>query len=195
MAAREPIKMQRNEIWKDLKGHESRGAVWYKYAISNYGRVVKYNNKLEDGFLLRFSRQGGYPIWRKKMKNTHFAALIHRMVAEFFLPKPGAKKKFIIHLDHNKENNKYSNLRWATQEEVTKHNKRNPVVIAALKERALKHNIAWSKLSEAKVLVIKKMLAKGKTLREIADKYKVSDMQIHRIKTGENWSHVKLPKK
>ena len=68
------------------------------------------------------------------------------------------------------------------------------MVIAALRERALKHNIAWSKLSEAKVLVIKKMLAKGKTLREIADKYKVSDMQIHRIKTGENWSHVKLPK-
>jgi len=34
-----------------------------------------------------------------------------------------------------------------------------------------------------------------KTLKEIAGKFNVSDMQIHRIKTGENWRHIKVPKK
>lgn len=183
------IKKYRNEIWKNLKGHISQRP-GYKYAISDYGRIVRYNTKMEEGNLLRFSRQGGYPIWRKKMNGTHFAALVHRLVAANFLPKPTADKRFIIHLDHNKENNKASNLRWATQQEVTKHNARNPLVIASMKERKLNHFIVWSKLTEAKVVVIKKMLAKGKTLREIASKYNVSDMQIHRIKTGENWAHI-----
>jgi hypothetical protein len=27
-------------------------------------------------------------------------------------------------------------------------------------------------------------------LKALAKKFHVSDMQIHRIKTGENWSHV-----
>jgi LysM repeat protein len=35
------------------------------------------------------------------------------------------------------------------------------------------------------------MLAKGDTLKKIATKFKVSDMQIHRIKIGENWGKVK----
>ena len=149
---------------------------------------------MEDGTLINFSRQGGYPIWRKKMNNMNFAALVHRLVAEKFLSKPTEKKRFIIHLDHNKENNKASNLRWATQEEVTKHNTKNPLVIAAMKERKHRNFIAWSKLTEPKVLAIKKLLAKNKTLREIAKKFDVSDMQVHRIKTGENWAHVKIPK-
>ncbi|MES1217986.1 MAG: HNH endonuclease [Bacteroidota bacterium] len=195
MAVREPIKLLRNERWIDLPGHEAKGPLWFKYAVSDYGRIIKYNNSLEDGFILKLSREGGYPIWRKKWKDDYFAVLLHRLVAKYFLPKQTTKQKFVIHLDHNKENNKYTNLKWATQTEVTEHNKRNPLVKAALKERRENHNISWSKLNEAKVLKIKQQLKQKKTLKEIAAKFGVSDMQIHRIKTGENWQHVKLPKK
>ncbi|MGC4035310.1 MAG: HNH endonuclease [Chitinophagaceae bacterium] len=195
MAVRKPIRLLKNEKWKDLPGHESKEAVWYKYAVSDHGRIVKYNKKIEDGFLLRLSREGGYPIWRKRMDGSYFAALLHRLVAKYFLPKPTAKQKFIIHLDHNKENNSRTNLKWATQQEVTEHNKSNPRVKAFLKERKANHFVTWSKLTEAKVIAIKKMLQKEKTLKEIASKYGVSDMQVHRIKTGENWSHIKVPKK
>ena len=48
-----------------------------------------------------------------------------------------------------------------------------------------------TKLTAAKVKQIKTSLAKGKTLKELAVKFKVSDMQIYRIKTGENWGHIK----
>jgi hypothetical protein len=195
MAVKKPIRLLKNEKWKDIPGHESMESVWYKYAISSQGRIVKYNHRLEDGFLLRLSREGGYPIWRKRLKGKYFAALLHRLVAKYFLPKPGAKQKFIIHLDHDKENNRAANLKWATQEEVSKHNKNNPRVKAFLRERKLNHNVTWSKLSDAKVIRIKQMLQQGKTLKEIAGKFDVSDMQIHRIKTGENWSHIKVPKK
>jgi hypothetical protein len=40
---------------------------------------------------------------------------------------------------------------------------------------------------------IKRALSAKKqpTLKALAKQFKVSDMQIHRIKTGENWSHVR----
>ena len=51
------------------------------------------------------------------------------------------------------------------------------------------------KLTVTKVKKIKVALFKSKTqptLKALAKMFKVSDMQIHRIKTGENWGHVKV---
>lgn len=194
MAIRQSVKMLPNEVWKDLPNHEAKGPVWYKYAISNHGRIVKYNKRIADGFLLQLSRQANYPIWRKKLNGEYYTALIHRLVAKHFLPKPKAAQKFIIHLDHNYENNKFTNLKWATQDDVTAHNKKNPRVKAALKKRKDNPTQKGAKLDVKKVLVIKKLLKEKKTLKAIAAKFGVSDMQIHRIKTKENWAHVKLPR-
>ena len=192
MAIRESIKMFPNEVWKDLPEHETKGAVWYKYAISSHGRIIKYNKRLADGFVLKLSRQANYPIWRKKLNDQYFTALVHRLVAQHFLPKPRGKQQFIIHLDHNYENNKYTNLKWATQDEVSAHNMKNPRVKAAIKRRKDNPTIKGAKLDIKKVKVIKQMLKEKKTLKAIAKKFGVSDMQIHRIKTKENWAHVKL---
>ena len=192
MAIRESIKMLPNEVWKDLPEHQTKGAVWYKYAISSHGRIIKYNKRLADGFILKLSRQANYPIWRKKLNDQYFTALVHRLVAQHFLPKPRGKQQFIIHLDHNYENNKYTNLKWATQDEVSAHNMKNPRVKAAIKRRKDNPTIKGAKLDIKKVKTIKQMLKEKKTLKAIAKKFGVSDMQIHRIKTKENWAHVKL---
>jgi hypothetical protein len=192
MSIRKSIKMLRAEKWQTLKGHISGGPIAYKYAVSNYGRVIKFKKHLPDGFLLNLSRQEGFPIWRKIMNGEYYAVLIHRLVAKYFLPKPTGKQKFIIHLDYNKENNHYKNLKWATQEEVTKHAKKNPAVIKAKKDRLKNIGNGYNtKLNEVKVKQIRSSLKQGKTLKQLAVKYKVSDMQIYRIKTGENWGHVK----
>ena len=192
MAIRESVKMLPNEIWKDLPEHETKDAVWYKYAVPSCGRLIKYNKRLSDGFLLRMSRQANYPIWRKKLNGEHFTILVHRLVAKHFLPKPKAKQEFIIHLDHDYENNKYSNLKWATQEEVSAHNNKNPRVKAARKRRKENPTQKGPKLDVRKVKGIKKLLKEKNTLKFIAEKYGVSDMQIHRIKIKENWAHVKI---
>jgi DNA invertase Pin-like site-specific DNA recombinase len=69
---------------------------------------------------------------------------------------------------------------------------KNPRVKAAIKRRKDNPTIKGAKLDIKKVKVIKQMLKEKKTLKAIAKKFGVSDMQIHRIKTKENWAHVKL---
>ena len=185
------LKNLNKEEWKPVRFHKGKGI---KYAISSYGRLVRYTKKIEDGSILTGSRQGGYPIWRYSWfeEGVRFngACLIHKMVCEAFLPKPPKNKKFIIHLDFNKENNKVSNLQWATQEEITKHNSKNPAVIAAREAARLRIQRTNSKLTEKNVIRIKKMLSQKKTLRYIAGQFGVTDMQIYRIKTGQNWADV-----
>ncbi len=142
----------------------------------------------------------------KRKKNTakytrksyqQVVVLIHKAVAILFLPKPESNQKFVIHKDWSKTNNSADNLQWASQEEVTKHQFSNPKIelekfkdqLAGIKR---KPNTKMGKLKESDVLFIKRKLSKGNTtLRTLAKRFGVSDMQIHRIKTGENWGHVK----
>lgn len=187
MTAKSEIKLLRNEKWKVLR---EKNALGQRYAISNCGRLACYKKHLTSGHLLKLSRQQAYPIWRTHKNGKYYAVLLHRLVAKYFLPKPVGKQKFIIHKNHNKENNKYTNLQWATQQEVTRHNKNNPLVIAAKEKAKLNPAQPNGKLTPHNVRQIRKLLAKNKTLKEIALRFHISDMQVHRIKTGENWSSV-----
>ena len=184
------LKLLNGEKWKTVNFHKGKDS---KYAVSSLGRLVRYKNKVADGTLVKGSVQEGYPIWKyswfKKAVRLNSSILFHHMVAAAFLPKPKAKQEFIIHLNFKKADNRVSNLKWATQEEVTKHNSKNPVVKKAFRDR--KFNLSNHKLTEKKVLAIKALLKKRKTLKEIAVKYDISDMQVYRIKIGENWSHIK----
>jgi hypothetical protein len=188
MAIKNEIEFFRGEQWKVLRDKNALGA---NYAISNYGRLVCFTKHLNSGHELKLSRQQGFPIWRARKDGKYFAILIHRLVAKYYLPKPVGKQKFIIHKNHNKEDNYFNNLKWATQEEVTQHNKKNPVVKAAKEKARLNPVYPNGKLTPAKVIIIKSLLAKNKTLKEIALKFGISDMQVHRIKTGENWGLIK----
>lgn len=118
---------------------------------------------------------------------VHF--LVHRAVAELFLEK-SENDEVVIHKDFNKENNHVNNLAWASKEEAYSRYADNPYYKENPKgEKRRKSGNA--KLTTENVLYIKEKLNDGKTLRELAKYFKVSDMQIHRIKTGENWSSVK----
>ena len=80
--------------------------------------------------------------------------------------------------------------------QVSKHQFSNPQIeVKKFQESLLgikrKPNTKMSKLTENEVLLIKRKLNRGATLRSISKQFGVSDMQIHRIKTGENWGHLK----
>ena len=128
-----------------------------------------------------------------KERTIHYQALVHRLVADYFLPKPTTEQQVVAHLDHDKLNNKPVNLKWMTLEENYAHQKKSPYVIKDKKERKEKRNESSksSKLTVIRVMFLKKLLNQGKSVKQLAKTFKVTDTQISRIKRGENWADVK----
>ncbi len=172
----------------------------FRYAVSNYGRIMSFTNHINEGNLLKGSVVGGYRVFRykifkgKKILNGHF--FIHRLVAIHFLKGKEDDQTFVLHLDHVKANNHYRNLKWGTKLEMIEHNKKSPAVIEA-KKQLVEHNKSRKghKLTATNVLLIKKKIfdPNRKTrLKMIAKQFGISEMQLYRIKSGENWGHIKV---
>ena len=118
----------------------------------------------------------------------------YRLVAESFLVKESEDQIFVLHLDYDRANDDLSNLKWATKEQMLAHAKKSPYVIQA-KKNLLEHNrkLDGQKLTITKVMLIKKMLAnpdRTTRLKMIAKQFGVSEMQIRRIASGENWGYI-----
>ncbi|HOZ81977.1 MAG TPA: HNH endonuclease [Bacteroidia bacterium] len=128
-------------------------------------------------------------------RTINYAPLVHRLVADSFVKQPSKKHDIVAHLDYNKSNNHFSNLKWMTQEDNIEHQKKSPVVIKEKKKRIGKRpeNASGYKLNEKKVAEIKKRIQKGETLSKISDRFNVSETQLLRIKRGINWGDVKVP--
>jgi len=103
------------EEYKDIIDYEDA------YQISNFGnvrnkttgRILKpTEGKTDKYYYITLCKDG-------KQKNTK----IHRLVAFYFVENPG-NKLYVDHIDNNKLNNLFSNLRWATHQE----NRRNIVM-------------------------------------------------------------------
>src|SRR6476661_1607705 len=186
------IKRNTGETWKQLQF-----AGWKelrkKYAVSSHGRAASYTDDiLKDGKLLNGSITSGYKTLNLHLNNNNGTIYLHREVAKNFTAKKSPKAKFVIHLNHKKTDNNYRNLKWATQDEVSKHQQKSPEKIAYKKIQ--NSRTTGLKLTAAKVKVIKDLLNNPKrklTYKSIADKYKVSEMTLYRIKSGENWGKVK----
>jgi DNA-binding Xre family transcriptional regulator len=129
---------------------------------------------------------------KQRTINYHF--LIHRKVAEHFLSIPKPEQTIVGHLDFDKLNNRATNLRWMTPEDNKTHQTNSPYVVAEKRQRkqGRAESSKASKLTVTKIMLIKKILKeRSTTLKKLAKQFKVSDMQIHRIKTGENWGYIK----
>lgn len=130
------------EIWKFWKETNSNRYGKRVYEVSNFG-CVKCNGKL---YICTIGKDGYYYLGKK---------LLHRIVAELFIPNP-ENKPFVDHIDTNRLNNRVDNLRWVTRTE----NNNNPLT--------KKHN------SEAN---------KSKKLSE-ETKRKMSEIIKHQYKNG-----------
>lgn len=189
------IKSNKNEQWKEIKF--KKGALRLRYAVSNHGRLASFKDQVKDGTLLKGSSIDGYPILNLRPDGKSKSYFVHRLVAEYFLKKSKPKATYVIHLDFQKSNNSTKNLRWVSKAEMEEHQKKNPAVIKARKERMKNKPTEGLKLNLAKVKKIKEMISsKKRTMKmsQIAEKFGISEMQLYRIKRGENWGHVKITK-
>ncbi|GEP51272.1 hypothetical protein FNO01nite_19440 [Flavobacterium noncentrifugens] len=170
----------------------------YRYAVSNRGRLVSFTDEIRQGNLLNGSKMGGYNAFRYKIRENgkvrdkHF--FIFRLVAELFIPKHSDEQTYVLHLDYVKDNDHTNNLKWATYAEMLAHGYKNPTMAEnrrKLKEFKLKSDGA--KLTVTKVIHLKKLLKdpnRKTRLKMLAKQFGVSEMQISRIKSGENWARV-----
>jgi len=170
-----------------------------RFEISNYGRVKLYDqekggwkiiktyNGRKDGSDYDFFCRTRYVDGKKK----RLSKPMHRLVANYFCKKPSETHKFVIHLNYRKTDNYFKNLQWVTQKELTDHNMKNPNVLAYKKRR--NGTSPNAKLTETEVIRIKKRLKRGKRkLYKIAEEFGITHTQLNRIRSGENWNHVKV---
>lgn len=160
------------------------------YYISSFGRVFSEKHH-KRGLNFKLTNINGYEAFSAIRKNrTTNLVYVHKIVAKLFIENK-ENKPYVIHLDFDKTNNKVENLQWATKKEMFAHSQNNPLVIAGKELRKLKK--PYAKLSVGKVKMIKRKLfdPKRKTrMRLIAKQFGISEMQLYRIKSGENWGDV-----
>ena len=104
------------EIWKEIKGYEG------KYWVSNLGRVKSkfkiLTLTLPKKTLLKRSQY--YQITLHKNKHTSKTYMIHRLVAEAFIPNPNNLPQ-VNHIDCDPTNNKVNNLEWCDAKYNSNH--------------------------------------------------------------------------
>ncbi|MFO7790931.1 MAG: hypothetical protein ACQES1_06475 [Bacteroidota bacterium] len=174
-----------NEKWKHIDFENITKSEHYE--ISNYGRIRRYNPGKCEFKILKSSFIKGYKVFAFKSDTPQKKTItktIHKLVAEAFCEKPSREHKFVIHLDFVKDNNHYQNLKWVTHQEMYAHHKNNP--------NYKKGVIRNSKLTETDVIRLKKKLGRSKNkLYKIAREFGITHTQLNRIRSGENWGHVK----
>ena len=185
------IKKLAGEIWKPLLFTGST-ELRNKYALSSLGRIASYKEDvLKDGKLLNGSLTTGYRTLNLHRPGNKGTLYIHRELARIFLKKGSPKNKFVIHRNHDKLDNNIKNLKWATLEEMVEHQQTSPAKLAYKKKQA--NRSVGLKLTIAQVKKIKDQLNNEKrrvTIKQLAEKYSVSEMTMYRIKSGENWARV-----
>ena len=114
------------EIWRDIKDFDG-------YQISNLGRVKSFKQK-KDGRILPLIKQKNYLYVSLSKHSKEIRRLVHRLVAEAFIPNPDNLPE-VNHKDEDTMNNEVENLEWCTAKYNMNYGTRN----IRIRETAIKN--------------------------------------------------------
>ena len=98
-------------VWKDIPGYEGL------YQVSNTGKVrsLNYRRTGKKQILKQYINNTGYKRVALRKNNKVKWYLVHRLVAQAFIPNPH-NYPIINHKDENPANNAVWNLEWCTMD-------------------------------------------------------------------------------
>jgi hypothetical protein len=173
--------------WKTLK---YRGKLIPQYQISTSGKVRRvidrYGRTSTGTFMTAYKSGGrngkGYDQVRLSVHGVHITCRVHQAVMETFSGAPmGAD---VNHKDGNKSNNCLSNLEYTTHSE----NMRHAINTGLIDKKGSKHPLA--KLTEADVLLIRKLAEEKVPYIVIAERFGTSKKYVGAIKRRARWGHI-----
>ena len=150
------------------------------YYITENGEIFRDGKELKTSLTNR-----GYKTCRASINGVRKHIVIHRAVAELYVPNPNNLPQ-VDHIDTDKLNNHYTNLEWVTNKENT--------------DRAIKNNLMkvgedykHTKLTEQDVKWIRdNYIPKHPEYGGVAlsKKFGVIDSTISRIINNKRWKHL-----
>lgn len=180
--------MQKKERGRWIKGYEGM------YAVSNLGRVKSVARTVMSNRGRPITRMGkilslntsaaGYRYISVCKDGKSRTFLIHRLVAEAFIPNPH-NLPVVMHLDDVPGNNRVTNLKWGTQK-----TNMEDMVRKGRQPSPKGSTNGSSKLTEKDIPQIRKLLTAGWTQKRIASKFGVDQSTISLIKHRKEWAHV-----
>lgn len=174
---------------KDVIGFEGR------YAVTKDGRVWSYPSKAkwkkhQRGHFLAIRDSGHHIRYGKRVKRMYKRVslskdgknkdfYLHRLVALAFLPNPNGYKE-INHKNGDGSDNRVENLEWCNRRQNLDH-----AILIGRTTRGKKN--MQCKLNEESVRKIRVLVGKGKTQREVANMYNITQGNVSSICRGRNW--------
>lgn len=183
------------ELWAGIAGFSA-------YEVSTTGRVrrCRPGSNMKAGCILKM-RVGSVGYFKVTLTNDagrRVTCLVHRLVAQAFLPPAPCGSNFVLHADDVKTDNRVKNLRWGTARENSADALLNGCLAVGdahpcrmkpwTRPRGERH--VSRKLSDEDVRTI--MAARGRQ-RDIAQAFGVNQALVWRIKHGKVWKHITNP--